>query len=288
VTRSSSFATLFARLYGAGLALIARLLTLPFGTKIGARAAAHASSVLAPIVTVRTPRGPLRFWCPTAASATRATNFNKKEPETRQWIDAYVRPGDHVWDVGANIGSYTLYPCLTKDVTVTAFEPMAANFAVLAKNIALSGFSDRVTPLCLALSDQNRLASFYLADTEAGRALHALDAAENVRGAFRVAGRQSVAAAKGDDLVKIFGVRAPDHIKIDVDGHELRVLEGMAAILPTARTVWIEMRSIADVSGENKRISEWLERLGHRLEPLAAGQAGKDRLFVNRRKIAAF
>src|SRR5262249_17951467 len=160
------------------------------GPKIGARAAAHGSAKLAPIVTVRTARGPIRFWCPTAASAARATNFNKREPATRNWIETHVKPGDHLWDVGANVGSYTLYARLTKAVTVTAVEPMAASFAVLAKNIELNGLGARAAPLCVALSNKNEMTSFYLTDTEAGRALHGLGAPENSFGAFQAAGQQ--------------------------------------------------------------------------------------------------
>jgi FkbM family methyltransferase len=267
-----------ARPIGAGLAAALRALSLPFGREMGARIAGHASSLVAPIVNTATPRGPMRFWCPSSTSAKYAVNFMRYEPDTRDWIESSVKSGDHMWDVGANVGAYTLYASLVRGVTVTAFEPVANTYAVLVKNLALNPFAKETVALCLALSDENKVAPFFLRNTEAGGALHALGAPEAVDGPFDAAGVQSVISLRGDDLVRSFGARAPDHVKIDVDGHELRVLKGLTGFLPSVRTLWVEMVGAADVSGENKRIEKLLEDYGFAIQRPGPGP---NRLFIN-------
>lgn len=231
----------FARILGSGVAHGARGLTRLFGRRTGARAAAHASALLAPIVEANTPRGRLRFRCASAMAARHAADFIRHEPETRHWIDEHIQAGEHLWDVGANVGLYTLYAALRDDVTVTAFEPVAATFAQLTENIALSGASERVVPLCVALSSRSGVAPLYLASTEPGAAMHSLGAPENVKGRFDPVRKQQVPAFRGDDLLKQLRICAPQHVKIDVDGHELSVLEGFGSLLDQIRTICIEI-----------------------------------------------
>ena len=42
----------------------------------------------------------------------RVESFFTKEPETIRWIDELMKPGDHFFDVGANVGVFTLYAAL--------------------------------------------------------------------------------------------------------------------------------------------------------------------------------
>lgn len=270
-----------ARSVGVGLAAGVRVLTWPLGRNLGTRIAAHAAATLAPVVTTKTPRGALRFCCTSAASAKRATNFLSHEPDTREWIDSAVKPGEHFWDIGANVGAYSLYACLGERVTATAFEPMPATFAVLARNIELNELGQRVTPLSLALSDKHGVVPIYFTSREAGSAMHALGRPENVRGAFVPAGQLDVLTMTGDEAVRSFGLRAPDHVKIDVDGHESRVLEGMRELLPSVQSVWVEISDPAADSREGAHVAEFLLRLGFAASKLASSQQGRNRLFVN-------
>ena len=272
----------FAKIIGGSIALAARAISAPFGQHIGARAVAYAAVNMPWVVKIDTPKGTLQFWCGSASAAKRSVGFMKYEPDTREWIDTCVLSGEHVWDVGANIGAFTLYACLRDSVTATAFEPVAGTFAILARNIAINGLETRVTPLCMALSNADGLVPIYLASIEPGEAMHALSAPETVKGAFEPKGRQTILAMRGEDIVRRLGVSVPNHIKIDVDGHELRVLKGMEAILPSVRTLWVEMIAAADVSGENARITEFLNGLGFDQQPLATKHKGRNRLFVSR------
>jgi FkbM family methyltransferase len=261
-----------AKLIGSGLAHATRGATRVLGRRTGARAAAHASALLAPIVETVTPRGTLRFRCASATAARQAVDFPRHEPDTRRWIAEYVRPGDHLWDVGANVGLYSLYAALVDDVTVTSFEPVASTFAQLTENIALTGVAERVAPLCVALSNSNGLSPLYLANTEPGTAMHALGAPENVHGPFEPARKQFVPSFRADDLLTQLRLPIPRHVKIDVDGHELPVLEGLGDLLARISTIWIE------VEGEHDSIQAFLVQRGFEIRP---SYGGRNRLFIN-------
>ena len=63
------------------------------------------------------------------------------------WIRNYIKPDDIVYDVGANVGAYSLL--IGKMVSqgagkVYAFEPGAANFHSLSRNIEANGLSSNI------------------------------------------------------------------------------------------------------------------------------------------------
>lgn len=271
----------FSKMIGGGFVGAARAVAALYGRRVGTRAIAYAAANLPPVLTVSTAKGPLRFWCGSGTAAKLALGFDKYEPESRDWIDSAVRMGEHVWDVGANIGVYALYACLTERVTVTAFEPVAGTFAVLVRNISANGLDTRVTPLCMALSEIDGLVPIYLASTEAGESMHGLSAPETQKGRFEPRGRQTVLTVRGDDAVTRLNIPAPHHIKIDVDGHELRVLKGVENTLASVRTVWIEMTAAAEMSGENARIDAFLTEKGFEQRALPTGRTGRNRMYVN-------
>ena len=82
---------------------------------------------------IETSRGPLKFVLLGRKSATRAMSVLRKQPATIEWIESF-RPDSVFWDVGANVGVYSLYAALRGDTRVVAFEPAAVNFFLLAAN----------------------------------------------------------------------------------------------------------------------------------------------------------
>ena len=64
----------------------------------------------------------------------RNDTFFTKEPETLEWIDKFTK-NSVFWDVGANVGLYSIYAAKTRDCNVTAIEPSVFNLELLAKNI---------------------------------------------------------------------------------------------------------------------------------------------------------
>jgi FkbM family methyltransferase len=167
-----------------------------------------------------------------------------KEPDTVRWIEEAFGDGDVFYDIGANVGAYSLiaasrFPALR----VVAFEPSALNFGQLVRNVALNGCGDRVMPLAVALADSTRLDTFNYQNLTRGGALHTIGRAVSEEGrAFAPALRQRVRIHRLDDVVEMFDLPAPTHIKVDVDGAEPLVLRGAGDTLrhPMLRTVLVE------------------------------------------------
>jgi hypothetical protein len=65
----------------------------------------------------------------------------EREPETIAWIDDFLMPS-RFWDIGANVGTYVLYAALRPGVAVLAFEPAAASYAALCRNIEANRCDD--------------------------------------------------------------------------------------------------------------------------------------------------
>ena len=72
---------------------------------------------------------PFKMIVETEIEKWRRDTFWEKEPETIAWIDD-MEPGEILFDVGANIGIYTLYAA-SRGVRVIAIEPVFENYSRL-------------------------------------------------------------------------------------------------------------------------------------------------------------
>jgi FkbM family methyltransferase len=167
-----------------------------------------------------------------------------KEPFTVEWLREHVGAGDVLFDIGANIGVYSLIAAKKPGggARVFAFDPSYANIASLGAGMVLNHVEDAVTPIPVALSDRTGLAVFNLRSLEPGSARHSLGDDPAVDEG-PVLFRQPVMTFRLDDLVQLVGLPLPNHVKLDVDGGELAVLEGASRTLssPALRTVLIEV-----------------------------------------------
>ena len=130
-----------------------------------------------------------------------------------------LRPGDCVWDVGANVGYYTkLFSTLVTDMgRVVAFEPSPVNFAALRGNCAEI---KHVELHNLGLGDENENLFLEQGEDPLGATSRLVSSANPVNAV-------SVPVRLGDDLIRERAVPAPNAIKIDVEGFELEVLTGL-------------------------------------------------------------
>ena len=172
----------------------------------------------------------------------------RKEPETIAWIETHVRPGDVVYDIGANVGAYSLVIDRFTDgrAKVFAFEPSFATFTQLSRNIFLNQCAGRVIPLHVALGETTSLANFNYTSLSAGTSLHTLGPAIDHREkAFTPVFVQPILGFRLDDLVETFKLDPPTCIKLDVDGVELGILRGAPRTLahPALRTLIVEVEA---------------------------------------------
>ena len=70
----------------------------------------------------------------------RVNTYFSKEPETLKWIDSFQEKENLIfWDIGANIGLYSIYNSLKYPKSTTiAFEPSSSNLRVLTRNISIN------------------------------------------------------------------------------------------------------------------------------------------------------
>lgn len=191
----------------------------------------------------------------------------EKEPDTVNWIETFINEGDVLYDIGANSGVYSLVASKFFDgkITVYAFEPAFLNFAQLCKNLLLNRDKDCVVPVPVALSDKTSIANFNLCNLVPGGATHALGEALDPEGrAFTPVAQQAVLSYRVDDFIKQFGIRAPNHIKIDVDGNEFSILKGMEETLNghSVKSVLLELNT---GGGQDQEILEFLAQKGFKV-----------------------
>jgi len=184
------------------------------------------------IVEVATSAGVLKFYGLSPIVRYRIDSFHEKEPETLAWIDEFGSD-DVMWDIGANIGLYSLYAA-RHGIRVVAFEPGAANFSLLTSHIALNEFSSLIDAYCLALSDEDGLGVLEQTSAEPGGA-HAQFVMAQAADRNTSKYRQGIIGMTLDGLAGRKDLPFPTHLKIDVDGIEEKIFNGARQTLMDSR-----------------------------------------------------
>jgi FkbM family methyltransferase len=190
---------------------------------------------ISPIYHLRTPSGEFRLHCPNALTHWRAKTFLTKETETIEWIETF-QPGELFFDIGANVGLYAIYAG-SRGVDTWAFEPESQNCALLNQNIFLNNLSTKVRCLSVAISDRDSLDYLYMPTFRSGGAINTFgDSKDENHQPMDVCFRQGGISFSLDSFLERFGEgKFPDHIKIDVDGLEMRILQGAKRTLEDTR-----------------------------------------------------
>ena len=194
----------------------------------------------------------------------RADTYATKEPETIRWLRERLRDDDVLYDVGANIGLYSLFAAkLRPACRVFAFEPESHNFSSLCRNVLLNRL-ENVTPCAFPLSDREGFELLHVYGLEPGAALHSLGSPSPLRDEAATI-REGVLTTTLDVLVARAALPPPSLLKLDVDGIEEKILAGAGATLGSAR-----LRSIlVEATEPGAEGSSWAERMlapfGYRL-----------------------
>lgn len=187
----------------------------------------------------------------------RAETFWTKEPETIAWLESFTN-GDTFFDVGANIGIYALYAgSLYLDSEIRAFEPHHNNFLRLAENIALNQYTN-VMPALLAFSDVKKKEMFYAPSAEIGSSGGQISNPVSEYGKnFEAVYQRMVFTISMSEYCALHRLE-PNHIKIDVDGQEWRIIKGMEDILKDDYLETI----LVEVNNDKKDIVNYLYDFG--------------------------
>lgn len=172
------------------------------------------------------------------------------------------------WDIGANIGSVSLpIAAQMPQMTVESFEPSPGPLAQLRRNIGLNpGIADRLHVHELALSNAAGTLDFYVSSNPANQGVGTAVAMPG-SGSRPI----SVRALRGDELLATGNVPPPSVIKIDVEGWESFVLEGLRETLVRHRPTLVVEHSVYRLEAREVPLDgviRYLEGLGYRVERL--------------------
>ena len=178
------------------------------------------------------------------------------EPHLQTIIREYVKPGDTVYDIGANIGyvSLSLLKQVGEEGRVVAFEPVPENVEGLRRNIALNK-ANNIQVVEAAASNTKGEAII--------RMTQSLSMASLVWHQDDPQAREVVIKTVViDELVERGELPYPSFVKIDVEGFEGGVLQGMVRTIETAMPVLF-----VECSDAGREIAwELMTDLGYRCE----------------------
>jgi FkbM family methyltransferase len=212
-----------------------------------------------------TPDAALRFW---------RWDLEACDPLLFQLVDELIRPGMTVWDVGSNVGLFSLASaavCGPKG-GVVSIEPDAFLVELQGRSVRL--LSDRSAPVrsfCCAVANQMGTAELKIAAR--GRSSNHLTQVQGSTQTGGVRETRSVVTITLDWLLS--ELSAPHVVKIDVEGAEALVLEGASTVLRTARPTLLfeggaDPAAVADLLRRADYVMLDAAQLTHQRRPMPA------------------
>lgn len=151
--------------------------------------------------------------------------FGQRELEHKVMLERVLKPGMTVLDIGANIGYYALMELklIGPAGTLIAVEPSPSNVTLLQRNLALNGYHEIEVHNC-AVSDRSGSRSFFISEMSNLNTFH-----DTGTGSLHLSGK--TVEVRTATVPEIMDGRRPDLIRMDVEGHEVEVINGMLAAI---------------------------------------------------------
>ena len=172
----------------------------------------------------------IKFFVPNQLLEWRVDTYFSKEPETLEWIDSFQEKDNLIfWDIGANIGLYSIYNSLKHPKSTTiAFEPSSSNLRVLTRNISINNLEKNIKVVSIPLTNKENI----FQEMKEGQFIEG-GALNSFGERFDFEGKEFIPNMKYNLLGTTINyflensiLDIPDYIKIDVDGIEHLILEG--------------------------------------------------------------
>jgi FkbM family methyltransferase len=181
------------------------------------------------------------------------------DPELQDALTKLLHAGMTFYDVGANVGFYSLIAARVVGATgnVFSFEPLPENVVSLQNNAKRNGF-DHLHIFPFALGRSNEEAPFFTSERPTWGRLGSTG-----RKPDKYVTNIRVLVRRLDDLVSEQHLSLPDLIKIDVEGAELDVLEGARETIESKRPILV-----VELHGTNEQVGHFLDTVGYHGVPL--------------------
>lgn len=203
----------------------------------------------------------IKFFVPNKAVNLRVKRFYSKEPGTLEWIDNFNNDNIIFWDIGSNIGLFSIYASIKhKKIKVYSFEPSTSNLRVLSRNISINNLQEKIIinqfPLTLK---QNTYQILKETRFQEGCASNSFGEDFGFDGnkiyeknSYKVFGNNI------NNLIENKILEIPDYIKIDVDGIEHLILEGADKYLNSDKIKSISVELNEDFIDQKTRVKKIL------------------------------
>jgi FkbM family methyltransferase len=195
--------------------------------------------------------GNVNFFAENELEEYRVESLLTKEFETISWINDF-KVGEVLFDIGSNMGQYSLYSSKNIGNKVFSFEPYIKNYNRILENIKLNSLSDKITPFYCGLSDKTSIETLFIKDERSSSSGHQIGINVDEFGeTFEVIEQYPVFVFSIDEMINIFKLPIPSHIKIDVDGNEGNIIKGMTKVLSNSilKSILVELNT--ELENEN-------------------------------------
>ena len=209
----------------------------------------------------------MSLYTPNSMCSFRSDTFSTKEPETLEWIERYGGKGKKIlFDIGANIGIYSIFHSLLNEGKSVSFEPSFFNLKQLTKNINLNRCEKLISVVSNPLSDSSRFSEFINGNEDEGGALSAFGVDYGFDGKRIPSNfKTNVLGFSLDNLFELgFLKDKPNLIKIDVDGIEDLILKGSINTLSSSECISVLVEVNDDFNPDN--VSNILLKCGFHLK----------------------
>lgn len=186
-------------------------------------------------------------------------NFKIKEIEVRNFIRQMMGDEDIFFDIGANIGVFSVYAAkIHPNSKVFSFEPEYSNLHLLKNNVISNKIDHQIHIVSVGISDKVGFSKLYLSNLDSGAAVHTesredIDATDE---GYKVVWEEGIMTSTLDYLCQSLEV-IPNCIKIDTDGNEYKILKGALNTLKNS-----ELRSlIIEMPHHNENQTEACEKI---------------------------
>ena len=206
----------------------------------------------------------VNFFIPNQLTDWRIETFFTKEPETLEWIDSFEKKDKIIfWDIGANIGLYSIYSVLrNENVSTISFEPSTSNLRVLSRNISINNLENKIKILSAPLSNkENQFLTMNEGDFVEGGALNTFGENYDFAGElFDSKMKYKILGTTIKSLLDNNILEIPNYIKIDVDGIEHLILEGAGKYLKDKRIKSLSIEINEDFKEQYKKVIEIMDQ----------------------------
>ncbi len=222
------------------------------------------------------------FFIPNEIIDWRIKTFFTKEPETLEWIDTFEGENIVFWDIGANIGLYSIYAAIKhKNIDIISFEPSVNNLRILSRNIYKNNFLDKIKIFQLPLSEkENIFSKMNEIKFMEGWSMSTFGDTKNFEGlSFEPNHSYQLFGTNINYLLDQKILKFPNYIKLDVDGIEHKILKGADNYLNDKKLRSLSIELNENFEEQSTSVKRLLAENGFKIKHKKQGKVTKSQKF---------